>query len=230
MTHEIGSLHDISDEDLLRHVAHLARQERQATAHLIASLTELDARKLYLREGCASLFTYCTQVLRLSEHAAYGRIEAARAARRFPAIVGLLADGAITLTTVTLLGPHLTDENHHSLLDAARHQSRREVEHLVARVRPKPDVQPSIRKLPAPTVAESSAAPVAETPNVVDAPLESARSVAPARPPVVAPLAPARYKLQFTVSEETYQTLRRAQDLLRHAIPNGDRRRSSIAR
>jgi hypothetical protein len=46
--------------------------------------------------------------------------------------------------------------------------------------------------------------------------------VAPARPPVVAPLAPARYKLQFTVSEETYQTLRRAQDLLRHAIPNDD--------
>jgi hypothetical protein len=58
MTPEIGSLHDISDEDLLRHVAHLARQERHATAQLIASLTELDARKLYLREGCASLFTY----------------------------------------------------------------------------------------------------------------------------------------------------------------------------
>jgi hypothetical protein len=38
----------------------------------------------------------------------------------------------------------------------------------------------------------------------------------------VRPLAPERYKVQFTVSRETYDKLRRAQDLLRHAIPNGD--------
>jgi hypothetical protein len=60
----------------------LAADERQATARLIAGLAELDARRLYLGEGCPSLFAYCTQVLHLSEHAAYGRIEAARTARR----------------------------------------------------------------------------------------------------------------------------------------------------
>lgn len=54
--------------------------------------------------GCASLFTYCTEVLRLSEHAAYHRIQAA-AARRFPFLFDLLASGALTLTTVTLLAP-----------------------------------------------------------------------------------------------------------------------------
>ena len=36
------------------------------------------------------------------------------------------------------------------------------------------------------------------------------------------PLAPERYKVQFTVSRETFDKLRRAQDLLRHVIPNGD--------
>jgi hypothetical protein len=56
-----------------------AESERRATAQLIASLAELDARRLYLGEGCASLFAYCTRVLHLSEYAAYGRIEAARA-------------------------------------------------------------------------------------------------------------------------------------------------------
>jgi hypothetical protein len=45
---------------------------------------ELDTRRLYLGEGCSSLFTYCTQVLHLSEHAAYNRIETARAARFSP--------------------------------------------------------------------------------------------------------------------------------------------------
>ena len=44
----------------------------------------------------------------------------------------------------------------------------------------------------------------------------------PRRPAVVAPLAPERYKVQFTVTRETYDKLRRVQDLLRHTIPNGD--------
>ena len=218
MTIAISSFDDVSDDDLLRHVAHLARQERHATAQLIASLTELDARKLYLREGCASLFTYCTQVLHLLRTRG---LRSHRARTPVPEILELLADGAITLTTVTLLGPHLTDENH-SLLEAARHKSRREVEQIVARVRPKPDIPASIRKLPEPTLAKSPTAPPAETSEVVDARPEYARPVAPARRPMVAPLAPARYKMQFTVSDETYQTFRRAQDLLRHTIPNGD--------
>jgi len=42
------------------------------------------------------------------------------------------------------------------------------------------------------------------------------------RSQVVTPLAPDRYKVQFTVSKETCEKLRLAQDLLRHVIPNGD--------
>ena len=36
------------------------------------------------------------------------------------------------------------------------------------------------------------------------------------------PLAPERYKIQFTVDREAHDKLRRAQDLLRHTIPDGD--------
>ncbi len=42
------------------------------------------------------------------------------------------------------------------------------------------------------------------------------------RPAAVVPLAPERYKVQFTASAETYEKLRLAQNLLRHEIPNGD--------
>jgi hypothetical protein len=41
-------------------------------------------------------------------------------------------------------------------------------------------------------------------------------------PAVVKPLAPERYKVQFTVSAETRARLRRVQDLIRHTIPDGD--------
>ena len=43
-----------------------------------------------------------------------------------------------------------------------------------------------------------------------------------ARAAVTVPLAPDRYKIQFTASDATYRKLERARALLRHVIPNGD--------
>jgi len=217
---------DLSDQELLARTMQLAADERQATALLIAHLAELDARRLYLAEGYSSLFTYCTAVLRLLEHAAYGRIEAARAARRFPLVLEMLAEGAVTVTTVGLLAPHLTAENHRDLLERARGKSKRAVEELIAGLVPQPPVPAVVRRLPAgrrpaspsPVLADDVAAgatgPVPATPPVA--------SPSPARPATVAPLAPQRYKVQFTARAETYEKLRLAQDLLRHQIPDGD--------
>ena len=216
----------LPDAALVAEVKVLATRERRATADLIACLAEIDARQLYRPEGCSSLFVYCTRVLRLSEHAAYGRIEAARAVRRFPTILELLATGGLNLTTVCLLARHLTPENHEAVLSAATHKSKREVEHLVATLSPRPDVASSIRKLRERQPAEPHA-PGDEI-NATRAP-ESSRPAttasAPApspSPPIVTPLAPERYKVQFTVSRETYEKLRRAQNLLRHSVPTGD--------
>jgi len=83
----------LSDPDLIAEVTRLATLERKAIAGLVSALAELDARRLYLCQGCSSMFTYCTQVLHLAEHVAFNRIEAARAVRRFPIILELLSDG-----------------------------------------------------------------------------------------------------------------------------------------
>ncbi len=235
----LSAVAQLSNEELLARVTQLAAREREATAALIAHLAELDARRLYLAEGCSSLFTYCTQVLHLSEHAAYGRIEAARAARRFPIILERLAEGSVTLTAVGLLAPHLTPETHRELLDLARHKSKRQVEELVARLRPQPSVPSSVRRLP--TASPPPARPPAQgeaaaLPGAVASPHPAGDTHAPAAPPlsapapapprlrpgVVAPLAPERYKVQFTASAETYEKLRLAQALLRHQIPDGE--------
>ncbi len=58
-------------------------------------------------------------------------------------------------------------------------------------------------------------------------PLWTAVSSAPpmpepkAAPALVKPLAPERYKVQFTVTGETFEKLRRVQGLMRHTCPNG---------
>ena len=212
----------LSDRALIDEVKSAAACERRGTARLVSLLAELDARRLYLGEGCSSLFTYCVQILRLSEHAAYGRIEAARVARKFPAVIDLLAEGAVTLTAITLLGPMLTPDNHQQVLAEARHRTKREVEHLVARLRPQPTVAESVRKLPVPTVAafDLLAGETSETqPGAGPIPRATA---APLRDSVLKPLAPDRYKVQLTVTGATHDKLRRVQDLLRHVIPNGD--------
>ena len=149
MTNELTTNARLSDTELLEEIKRLTANERQATARLIAALGELDARRLYLGEGCSSLFTYCTQVLHLSEHAAYLRIEPARAARKWPVIMELLAEGALHLTAIGLLAPHLTTDNVERTLAAARHKGKREVEEIVAALRPQAAVPSSVRKLPA---------------------------------------------------------------------------------
>ena len=236
----------MSDIVLLDEVKRLVQCEREATASLIAHLAEVYRRKLYCAEGCSSMFTYCTQVLRLSENAAYRRITAAQMAGLFPVILDGLATGALNLTAIRLLAPYLATENCDELLGAARDRSKREIEHFLARRFPRPDVPALVRKLPnrmtdrparvgsmelslaaevepVDGVATVSSVGCAETSTpaaVSNAPVASARSGV--HRDVIAPLAPERFKIQFTASAAMHEKLRHAQDLLRHRIPDGD--------
>jgi hypothetical protein len=69
----LSTVAQLSNDDLLARVKHLAGRERAVTAALIAHLAELDARRLYLAEGCAKppgpagssrLFLLCSTMAR----------------------------------------------------------------------------------------------------------------------------------------------------------------------
>jgi 5-methylcytosine-specific restriction endonuclease McrA len=213
----------LSEPDLLLETKRVAGVERGATVALLALLAEVDSRQSYVRLGFSSHFAYCTQVLCLSEPAAYSRITAARKAREFPEILSLVAEGALSLTTVGLLAPHLTEETGRALLEAARCKSKRDVERLVAALHPQPDIASSVRALPVRRESEPATA-VSESAPTQPVMLASAASssAAPRAATVIAPLAPRRYLIRMTVSEETHQKLQRARDVLRHVIPDGD--------
>ena len=230
MTLAHTSFADLTDDHLLVEVKRLAALERNVTATLIESLMEIDVRQLHLREGCSSLFSYCTQVLHLAEGAAYNRIEVARAARRFPMLLHMLREGSLTLATARLLAPHLTDHNQRDVLTAARYKSKREVEILIAALNPKPAVRPTIRRLPAARAAAASPSSAPPASNELP-PSKSAESIPAPLPPsrvetrsvcLTTPVAPERFKIQCTISGETHDKLRRAQALLRHTIASGD--------
>ena len=216
----------------------LAANERHATVQLVAHLAEMDVRRLYLGEGYSSLFTYCTLVLHLSEHAAYARIEAARAARRFPAILEAVASGALHLTAVNLIAPHLTADNIDRVLALATHKTKRDVEEIVATLRPQPPVPCSMRKLPQASQSASRRAAAGHAALTVThaetgVPPPVALAVEPSRTPdvqkvvvppraAIRPLAPEQYLVKFTASRAMHAKLREAQELLRHRVPSGD--------
>jgi hypothetical protein len=216
----------MSDRDLLARLQVLAGNEREVSVELVAHLAVLDTRPvLYAADGYGSLFGYCTQALRLSEDAACNRIEAARACRRFPRILDLLASGALSLTSVRVLGRHLTGENHQAVLAKASNKTRREIEALVAELAPRPDVPSLVRKLPTSAATDRVSAPGVPQESITElapAPNPSAAPSRPVPPSVVQPLAPERYRVQFTIDAETQEQLRRLQDLLRREIPDGD--------
>jgi hypothetical protein len=139
--------------------------------------------------------THCTQALHLSEPAAYSRITAARAARRCPIILTRLAEGTVTLTTIGLLAGHLTDENHQTLFDAARHKSKRDVERLVASLFPQPDIHSSVRRLTAPARVNGPEFLAVEAAAFTPAPTEPPIAP-PAEAPIVAPtIAPSEWAI-----------------------------------
>ncbi len=153
-------------------------------------------------------------------------------------ILDLLASGAVSLTSVRILRPHLTRENHEAVLARACGRSRREIEALVAQLAPRADVPSSIRKLPtmAPVAAPApvSAPPLPATrveaalvrppepPPPFTPPPFTPPPVIPSRRPIIETTSPERYRIQFTIGKESHDKLRRLQALLRREIPDGD--------
>jgi 5-methylcytosine-specific restriction endonuclease McrA len=192
--------------------------------------------------------------MHMSEDTACTRIRAARAARKFPAILPLIAEGRLNLTAVVLLGPYLTHENVNALLADATHKSKAEVQLLLAHRFPKPDA-PTIMRPLTPDTATISAAPqvVANiAPQLVPEPVvptdsnEIENSMGPlsasAEPPArlspaasytacasephtkVTPCSPGRFVWQLTADPQMQDLLDEAKDLLGRDVPGGDLR------
>jgi hypothetical protein len=173
------------------------------------------------------MFTYTTEILHLSEHEAYLRIHVARASRKHPMLLDMLGDGRLHLSGIAKLAPLLTEENREMLLARAAYKTKRQIDQLVAEISPKSDVPPSMRKLPKrreKTKPDPKPNPKHEHKFELgtDRVAGSTSTPAPEKPPVVEPIAPARYKIQFTASAELHDKLERLRELMRSSVPDGD--------
>jgi hypothetical protein len=199
----------LSDAQLLESLNSLCGQDRAVLAHLLAHLVEVEERRLHLEAACPSMFQFCVRRLGMSEDEACRRIHAARLARRFPDLLVRIERGDLTLSTIALLHDALTDATYDELVEAAAGKTKAEVQALLAKRSPTPDVPAAITAIPTqapiPTLGvEAVAAPAAT----------DGRQLAP--------LSETRHKVQFTASGELRKKLERAQDLMRYVNAEGD--------
>ncbi len=207
-----NSLQSLSDDALLQSLSALLSQSRRVEADLVALIAEVDERRLYASQACSSMFVYGVEVLHLSEPEAYLRITVARAARKHPQLLLMLGEGHLHLSGIALLAPHLTEENCDRVLARAAFKTKRQVEELVAELSPKPDVLATIRKLPtAPSRPQPQPEAVIQLrPDGVDSQVQPNLARPAPRPK---PLAPERYRVEFTASKELRDKLERLQAL-----------------
>jgi hypothetical protein len=227
-----------SDNALLHELKTLVAQDCRATAVLLTRIAEVDERRLYRREGYPSMREYCLHELHFSEGVTYKRINAARAAREYPAVLVAVAEGRLHLSGVLALAPRLTPGNADELVAAATHKTRAEIELLLAERFPRPDLPERLQAIPTPPWATLPAATPQNdqlAPGQVDAStifmqsagnpiqvLSQGNVGAPAPPSRVMPLAPQRFGFQCTLDRETFDLMQRARELMGHQNPSGE--------
>jgi HNH endonuclease len=238
------SLTHVKDHVLLRDLTALTARDRATTALLLAHIAEVDARRLYAAAGYSAMYHYCIRTLGFSEDMASKRIRAARVARRFPFVFDAIADGRLHVTGVSLLSSTLRNlraKQATELLVAAENRTKDEILVVLAERFPQPDVAARVRALPGPSEESVLSLQVPGTVEVqqsssqsspglssahddaaVVAPPVTTPAIAPTPPARTTPLSPGRFALQLTMSAETREKLRRAEDLLGRAVAPGD--------
>lgn len=212
----------LSDAELVALISETCLESHRLTGRLLVYLGEVEERRLDLRAGCSSMFDFCTRLHGMSEGVAHRRIVGARLVRRFPRLLGPIERGELHLSTLVLLRPHLTEETVDAFVARVRGMTHREVEELLARIAPRPDVPSRIRALhgvPLSTNGGScSTAGQSPSSSGLSLPLPSGVSSSPH----VQSLAEPRFAVQLTASQALRDKLERARDLMRHRNPNGD--------
>jgi 5-methylcytosine-specific restriction endonuclease McrA len=128
----LSQLSQLSPEAARRRLLAVDMEEKALLAEGLALLGLIDARGDHLQAGYTSMHAYCVGALRMSGDKALKRLQAARLARRVPGVLERVADGRLSVSAVVALAAHLTTENATELLDAAAFRSRDDIAAMLA--------------------------------------------------------------------------------------------------
>ena len=133
----------------------------------------------------------------------------ASVARRFPQVLSLLAQNRISLSVAGLLAPHLKDETVERLLSDCERKSRREVEEFLVALKPRPVLEPGIRKRPEPRSSLDAPAGDTSLPSRLPSPRSPEKSSS-----LIQPAEPDVYNFRFSARKDFKEKLFRVAEVL----------------
>src|SRR5437868_3525916 len=169
---------------------HLAKTERRITHLLLWHLIEAQKRKFYLDYGHESLYKYLTQSLHYSESQAYDRMQAARLLQENPEISEKIQKGGLKLTQLVKVQSCIKQEQKKGVFINPE-----KTQEILKQIENKSSFE--TEKVLA---IELNHKPL--TINKVKAQSDGT------------------LRLELTLSQEQYEVIQKAQDLLSHIIPD----------
>ena len=137
----------LNDKNLIHSTETLVKKERSIVECLIWHLEEIQARKLFISMGYASLFECLIKHFKYSETTAYGRLSVLKIIKDVPTVGEALNSGELNITNLTLAqsfikkqekenGEKLSLEEKSVLISCLKNKSTQEVKQLFARINP----------------------------------------------------------------------------------------------
>jgi 5-methylcytosine-specific restriction endonuclease McrA len=134
-------LKTMGDDEISSELLALARKERELIGEILRYLREVESRKIYLKRGHSSLFTYLVNELGYAESTAYQRISALKMMRetRDRKLLDSIESGKLSLNAVTEarkvfdqkernLGEKLSSKEKRTLISSLEGKGRKERE------------------------------------------------------------------------------------------------------
>ncbi len=206
-----GTVRAMSDQELVDNLRRLNKREIVITAEILLHLLELGRRQLYRELGYSSLYGYCVGALKYSPSAAKRRLTAVKCISEYPEIYRMFLKKELSLSTISIIAPVLTQDNKTQLLGQVINKSPIEVEWIVAWYNPKRPIPDRIRPMVVRSFAET---------NSMDIPalLITERIDSGSREPKLNSQEQLqleeRYRIEFSASKEFRDKLERMKELL----------------
>ncbi len=125
----------------------LSKQYRKCENDLLSALMEVDRARIYEHFALTSTYSYCVQVLQLSEDQSLTLIRVARKARDLPALKAAIEVGKVTLPKAKRICSVLTPDNQTEWIEKAQRLSSRSLEKEVVKQCPREAVPDRVRPM-----------------------------------------------------------------------------------
>ncbi len=193
---------------LIVRIKALRAQEARLDVAMLETLAKVFDERLWERMGYPSSHEFCTKYLGMSEDSAWRRRQCADLLQRYSALVRpLIMARKLTQTNLATIHKLVNDANAEQLINEIVGKTKRQVEAIVAREAPRPDVSGGVRTGLHLIVTAPSFAPRTKYALPGEAPVQSSKSK---------PLehrSEDRHLMRVMLSQATRDTLERIKDI-----------------